>query len=140
MMKIATSARVSATIPTNASVSRAWNVRGTSRRSSFEGRPPAASALGERVTDTAHRHDEGRRRGIVLDLVPQVADVDVDRLLVLIERLVVAEQLEQLRSRVDAAGPRCKVTQDLELGRSEADPPLATLDPSALEIDHQVAV
>src|SRR5690242_8029889 len=102
-MKIATSPSVSATIPTNAIVSRAWNVRGTSRpnsRGSFL--PRCASALGEGVPDTTHRLDERGRGRIVLNLVPQVAHVDVDRLLVLVERLVIAEQLEQFRAGVDA--------------------------------------
>ena len=35
-------------------------------------------------------------RRVVLDLVAEVADVDVDRLLVLVERFVVAEELEEL--------------------------------------------
>ena len=93
-------ASVSATTPTKASVSRPWNVRGMEpaqapRPAAAAGRP-ARSALGEGVADTADRQDERRRGGIVLDLVAQVADVDVDRLLVLVEGLVVAEQLEQL--------------------------------------------
>ena len=57
---------------------------------------PARSALGEGVADTSDRQHEHRRRRIVLDLVAQMAHVDVDRLLVLVERLVVAQQLEQL--------------------------------------------
>ena len=66
--------------------------------------------------------------------------MDVDGLLVLVERLVVAQQLEQLGARVDAAGTGGQVTQDLELGRCQADPPVATLDASPFEIDKQVAV
>ena len=84
-------------------------------------KPPAPcrpSALGEGVADTSDGQDEGRRGRVVLDLVAQVADVDVDRLLVLVERLVVAEQLEQLAAGVDAARPRGEVAQDLELGRA----------------------
>ena len=57
---------------------------------------PGGSALGEGVADTSDRQDERRRRRVVLDLLAQVADVDVDGLLVLVERLVVAQQLEQL--------------------------------------------
>src|SRR5689334_14607026 len=140
-MKIATSPRVSATIPTNAIVSRAWNVRGTSRpKSRGSLLPRGASALGEGVADTAHRLDERGRRRVVLDLVPEMADVDVDRLLVLVERLVVAEQLEQLAAGVDAAGSRGEVAEDLELRRREADPAVAALDTPPLEVDHQVAV
>ena len=60
--------------------------------------PAGRSALGEGVADTSHRQDERRRRRVVLDLVAQMADVDVDGLLVLVERLVVAQQLEQLAS------------------------------------------
>ena len=78
---------------------------------------PARLALGERVPDATDRLDERGPGGVVLDLVAQVADVDVDRLLVLVERLVVAEELQELGSGVDAAGPAGEVAQDLELGR-----------------------
>lgn len=53
-----------------------------------------ALALGEGVADATDRHYEGRHGRIVLDLVAEMADVDVDRLLVLVEGLVVAEELE----------------------------------------------
>src|ERR1700716_3317622 len=102
--------RVSATTPTAASVRRAWNVRGVSRRRT-------RSALSEGVADSPDGQDERGSRRIVLDLLAQVADMDVDRLLVLVERLVVPQQLEQLGSGVDAAGPAGQVAQDLELGR-----------------------
>src|SRR5688500_1497130 len=112
-----TSSRVSATTPTKPSVSRAWKVRGARRRNFFSRpRGRGLSALGECIADSAHGQHERRRRGVVLDLVAQVADVDIDRLLVLVERLVVAEQLEQLAARVDATRPAGQVTQDLELG------------------------
>src|SRR5829696_2163051 len=99
-----TSPRVSTMTSTNATVRRPWNVLGMSRRRarSTPASPPAGcsgrraaltSALGEGVADTADRQDEGRRGRIVLDLLPKVAHVDVDRLLVLVERLVVSQQL-----------------------------------------------
>src|SRR5439155_1685288 len=71
----------------------------------------SGSALGEGVADSPHGQDEGWRGGIVLDLLAQVADVDVDRLLVLVERLVVARcQHEHRRLRPSGAQP----AQDLE--------------------------
>ena len=99
MTSTETSSRVSAMTATKATVSRPWNVRGMSRRSrrgSRNRRRPDASALGEGVADTPHRQDEGGHRRIVLDLVAQMAHVHVDGLLVLVERLVVAQELEQL--------------------------------------------
>src|SRR6185436_20186449 len=42
------------------------------------------SALGEGVADTTDRLDEGGVGGVILDLVAQVAHVDVDCLLVLV--------------------------------------------------------
>src|SRR6185436_5029070 len=120
---------VIATTATKASVSRPWNVRGAMR-----------SALGERVPDTANGLHEGGMRGVVLELVPEMADVDVDCLLVLVERLVVAEQVEQLRTRVDAARLARQVAQDLELGRGQRDAPVASNDPPPVEVDEQVAV
>ena len=116
-----TRSRVSATTEMNPRVNRPWKVRGIIRRSgrgswnlladSEPGAAPATvpaavpgavpdgapgSALGEGVAGTSNGQHEDRRRWIVLDLLAQVADVDIDRLLVLIERLVVAQQLEQL--------------------------------------------
>src|SRR5215470_1133967 len=101
-----TSSNVSAMTATNATVRRPWNVRGINRRSRAGNRDedaPAASALGEGVPDTSDRQDEGGDGGVVLDLVAQVAHVDVDRLLVLVERLVVAQQLQQLGAGVHAS-------------------------------------
>src|SRR5947207_9113173 len=99
-----------------------------------------ALALGEGVPDAPDGHDERRRRGIILDLVAEVADVDVDRLLVLIERLVVAEQLEELAAGVDPPRARREMAEDLELGRGEADPPIASLNAASFEVDHEIAV
>src|SRR4051794_10729447 len=141
--------------PTKATVSRPWNVLGRSpriaggsrkrRREAAAGRDaavdaPLGSALGEGVPDTSHRQDERRIGRVVLDLLAQMAHVDVDGLLVLVERLVVAQQLEQLAPGVDAPGPAGEVAQDLELGRREADPSLAALDAPPLEVDHEVLV
>ena len=66
--------------------------------------------------------------------------MDVDRLLVLVERLVVAQELEQLAAGVDAARAAGQVAQDLELGRRQADAAVAALDAPPLEVDQQVAV
>ena len=67
--------------------------------------------------------------------------MDVDRLLVLVERLVVAQQLEQL-----ARGCRRGPGRDARWRRisnsvgGQADPPVAALDAPPLEVDEQVAV
>src|SRR6266536_6633994 len=123
--------RVRTTTPTNASVSRACRVRGTIRpgraprrrrsprpcprtlsadeidgSASVTGMTAGRSALGERVADSPDGKDEGRRRGVVLDLLAQMAHVDVDGLLVLVERLVVAEKLE--RSEERRVGKECR--------------------------------
>src|SRR4029078_8388694 len=116
-------------------------VRGTSRPNSRGSLlPRGASALGEGVTDTAHPQEERGRGRVVLDLVPEVAHVDVDRLLVLVERLVVAEQLEQLRTGVDATGPRREVAEDLDFRGRQADSPVAAMATPSLHVDHEVAV
>src|SRR5262245_60991260 len=136
---------------TKAMVRRAWNVRGMSRRMpDRSGRansasdpfgPPVpvavASALGEGVADTTDREDEARCRRVGLDLLAQMADVDVDRLLVLVERLVVAQQLQELAAGVDPARPRGEMAEDLELGRGQRDASLAALDAPALEVDDE---
>src|SRR6185312_6628662 len=128
---------------TKATVSRPWKVRGRTRRrrrQRRERRNTGRSALGERVADAADRQDERRRRRIVLDLLAQVADVHVDGLLVLVERLVVAQQLEQLATGVDTTGPGREMAQDLELRRREADAPGPTLHAATLKVDDEVLV
>src|ERR1044071_5114963 len=127
---------VTATTATKARVSRPWKVLGA-RPSSASARP---SALGERVPDTADRLDEGRMGRIVLELVSKVAHVDVDRLLVLVEGLVVPKEVQELRAGVDAAGLAREVPQDLELRGCEADPAVAALDAQRSEVDDQVAM
>ena len=81
---------------------RSWPSRGSARPVA-PGSSWCTSALREGVARAPHRQDEPRAGRVVLELLAQVADVDVDRLLVLVERLVVADQLEQLAPRVDAA-------------------------------------
>src|SRR6188472_1517159 len=163
----ATRMSVSATTPMNANVRRVWNDWGTVGRSWRESRAwgsqpeskrwpsgavpcagaagsgprtSATSVLGELVAGAPNGQHELRHGGIVLDLLAQVAHVDVDGLLVLVECLVVAEQLEQLAAREDPPGLAREVTQDLELGRGEPDPPRAPLNAPALEVDHEVSV
>src|SRR4051812_33133613 len=126
----ATSAIVSATMPTNAPVSRHWSVRGTVRGNGRRRPAPprarsSASALGEGVAGTTNRHHELRRAGIVLDLVAQVADMHVDRLLVLVERLVVTKELEELSAGEDATPAAREGGEEFELGGRQADPPAA---------------
>src|SRR6187431_2744764 len=140
MTRTVTKTRVRVTTNRNAPVSRPWKIRGRSRRNrrgSRARRSTGRSALGEGVTDTSHRQNEHRCRRVVLDLVSQVADVDVDGLFVLVERLVIAQQLEQLGAGVDATGAAGKVPQDLEFGRRQADPAVAALDAPAFEVDEQ---
>jgi hypothetical protein len=61
--------------------------------------------------------------GIGLDFVADMADVDVDGPLVLLERVVVvADELEELAARVDPARPRGEVAEDVELRRRQCDP------------------
>src|SRR4029079_8360963 len=134
---------VSATTARNAPVSRPWKVRGRSRRRR-RGRPmrrsETSSALGECVADTSDRQDERGCARVVLDLVAQMAHVDVDGLLVLVERLVVAQELEQLAARVHPAGARRQMAQDLEFSGGRPPPPVATLDTTPLEVDEEVAM
>src|SRR5688572_22237311 len=98
----------------------------------------SASVFGEGIPDAPHRPDVAGLGRIGLDLVPDVADVDIDGALVLLERVVVvAHQLEQLAAGVDPAGPGGQVAQQVELGGRQADSVAVAGDPSALEIDHQ---
>src|SRR4029078_11281879 len=88
------------------------------------------SALGEGVPGAPDGEDERRVARIVLELLAEVAHMDVDGLLVLVERLVVAAQLQQLPAREHPRGALREVAQDLELRGRERDAPVATLDAS----------
>src|SRR5687768_3551484 len=100
----------------------------------------AGSVLGEGIPDAPNRPDVAGMGRIGLDLVADVADVDVDRALVLLERVVVvAHELEQLRPRVHASGPRGEVAQQVELGCGQADALAIARDSPAFEVDHEVA-
>src|SRR5688572_5169898 len=105
-------------------VLRRWKTaarpRGRWRRPVGSGR--SASVFGEGIPDAPHRRDVAGLGRIWLDLVSDMADVDVDRPLVLLERVVVvAHQLEQLAPRVDAARSGREVSEQVELCRREAD-------------------
>src|SRR5947207_5185545 len=131
MISIPATPSVRATIPARPSVSRAWKVRGSVRltfRANRAGGParreaaagsavsttsscgPAASvldsALGECVADSSDGQHERRSGRVVLDLLPEVADMDVDRLFVLVEGGVVAQELEEFRARLVAVRSR----------------------------------
>src|SRR4051794_25022185 len=103
-------------------------------------RLPGGLPLGERVAGATDGQDECWFGWIVLDLLAKVTDVDVDRLLVLVERFIVAHEFEQLTAREHAARPRGEVAQDLELGRGQADASCAALHAPALEVNDQVGV
>src|SRR5690242_12051495 len=123
---------------TSASATATTSENARTRRSRKLRRMPLA--LGEGVPGTPHRQDEARIGRIVLELLAQMADVDVDGLLVLVERLVIAHQLEQFAPREDPPRPCGEVSQDLELRGREADSLVAARDAPPFEIDHQVAM
>src|SRR5688572_9132553 len=87
-----------------------------------DGEDAGGSVLGEGISDAPHRSDVAGLRRVRLDLVADVADVDVDGPLVLLQRVVVvAHELEQLRPRVDAPWARGEVAEEVELCGGEAD-------------------
>src|SRR5687768_6587252 len=98
--------------PTRATIASARTSRTFSRPASAV-RPRGSkldqsggSILGEGISDAPHRPDVARLRRVRLDLVADVADVHVDRALVLLEGIVVvAHELEQLAAGEDAVGP-----------------------------------
>src|SRR5687768_17272123 len=82
--------------------------RGRPRGSKLErsGLARPGSVFGEGIADAPDGPDVARLRGIGLDLIADVADVDVDRSLVLLEGVVVVpHQLQQLSARVHPARP-----------------------------------
>src|SRR5665811_1383451 len=144
-----TARRTPATSATTVIVIRARKERGMSwsRRARSPGwctspRPATsgASALDEGVADSPHGQHEDRRGRVVLDLLAQVADVDVDRLLVLVERLVVAQELQQLAPGIDTPGTSGEMAEDLELGRRQVDLSAGALDAPPLQVDHEVVM
>src|SRR5688500_12697338 len=113
--RICVIARPDTTRPTRATAEKASTRRTLRRVTSDRGaygskraqRPavvPSTSVFGEGIAHASHRPDVARVRRVGLDLVPDVADVNVDGSLVLLEGIVVVpHQLEQLGTGVDAA-------------------------------------
>src|SRR5579885_297484 len=83
------------------------------------GAPRGRSAFGEGVAHPPDGEDELRIGRIVLDLVAEMADVDVDGLLVLVEGFVVPDQLQELAPGEDPPRSGGEVAEDLELGGGE---------------------
>src|SRR5215208_4741371 len=85
------------------------------------------SLLLEAVPHAAFGQDHLRVRRILLQLLAQVADVNVDRALVPVLR-VAEHVLEQLRAREDTTRLPRKREQDLELEERELDGLTVALD------------
>src|SRR5687768_11174423 len=100
---------------------------------------PRGSILAECIAHAPDRPDVARLGGIRFDLVANVADVHVDRPLVGLQRLVVAHQLEELRSRVHPPGAASEVPEEVELGGRQRDALAVAGHPPALEVDDEVA-
>jgi hypothetical protein len=74
---------------------------------------------------------------ITLDLLAQVADVDVDRAWIAVRR-VAPYLLQQHLTRLHAPGEARERRQDLELDVCQPHPLAANGDDSALEVDPQI--
>src|SRR5207245_8905513 len=105
--------------------------RRTSRRRK---KPVVALLLGEGIPDPTQRHDVARRGGIRLDLFADVTDVDVDGSLVLLKRVVVAHELEQLSPGVRPARAAREVPEQVEFGGGEADAIAVARHAAAIEV------
>src|SRR5919197_3840080 len=86
----------------------------------------------ELVTDPAHGHEPLRPPRRLLDLAPEVGDVDVARALVADVRAV-PEVLHDLAPGVDALGLLGEEREQAELRRGEADRP--PVDPHLVPVD-----
>src|SRR6187431_2787938 len=91
--------------------------RATRARAS-SGSRRGCSPVAEAIADAAYREDQLRLARVALDLLSQVAHVDVDR-----ARLAVvgatAQPLEQLPQREDPSRAGCEQPQQLELDERE---------------------
>src|SRR4051794_31357082 len=84
------------------------------RDRSATSRAALAVRVAEAVADPAHGEEVLRLLGVALDLLAQVADVDVDRARVAV-RAVAPDASEQHVARPDAARVRRERGEDLEL-------------------------
>src|SRR3954454_7510479 len=97
------------------------------------------SRLLEAVPHASFGQDHLRVRRILLELLTQVADVDVDRSLVAVLR-VAEHVLEQFRAREDAARLTRERQQDLELEEGQLHGIAFDLDDALRRIDRQAAL
>src|SRR4051794_4981567 len=96
------------------------------------------SRVAEAVADTTDGEDQLRLARIALELLAQVADVDVDRARLAVVRAS-PEPLEQHLPRVHPARVRGEYPQELELDVRELDGAALDLDDAAREVDRQPA-
>src|SRR5215218_5096716 len=104
----------------------------------IKGRPPAPSfvLVSEAVADATHGEQVLGRAGIALDLLAEVAYVNVDRPRVAIRR-VPPHMLQKHLARLHAPGRPRQRGENLELHVCELDPLSAGGDHAALEVDLQ---
>src|SRR5215208_1597082 len=125
----------SATSATLASTSTSRTFRRCSSPRSEAIRPEGGSVFAECIAHAPHRPDVARLGGIGLDLVANVADMNVDGPLVGLQRLIVADQLQQLGAGVDATRATGHMAQQVELGRGQRDALPVTGHASSLQVD-----
>src|SRR5215217_9172845 len=99
---------------------------------------PANPFLAENIPDTPRGVDELGVPGVALDLLAQVADVDVDRALV--AELVAPHPPQERAAREHPAGARRERHEELELGVGEVHLLVGHGDPAAREVDAQPIV
>src|SRR3954452_22271250 len=94
--------------------------------------------VAEAVADAAHREDVLGLLGVRLELLAQVADVDVDRAGVAVGR-VAPHSRQQHVAREDAPGARRERAEDLELDERGGDDLAAEADRALGGLDAQLA-
>src|SRR5215217_3600219 len=99
---------------------------------------PANPFLAENIPDTPRGVDELGVPGVALDLLAQVADMDVHRTLV--AELVAPHPAQEGAPREHPAGVRGERHQELELGVGEVHLLAPHGDPAAGEVDPQAVV
>src|SRR5688500_9297597 len=126
------------TTPTAATATAKTSSASRVRMSRRATRAPSVFGVAEAVPDAAHGEQVLGVLGVLLDLLAQVADVDVDRPRVA-EGRVAPDPGQQHLAREDPAGVAGERLEDLELDVRRLDVLVADLDGALGEVHPQLA-
>src|SRR5258708_5040125 len=98
--------------------------------------PSSLAIDGHHVADAAHRMQQ-RRRKVLVDLVPQSADLHIDRVRLRIE-MIIPDRFEEHGARDDLSLVTNQILEKPKLSRLQRDRLICPLGPPSSQIEFQI--